>query len=79
MILASKQIEEDDRNLKIVEDKEKKTRSVLEEASYNLNQMDCAKAIRECLLMVSYVTRMIAGILLKLTLMTIHWKAVVGY
>ena len=47
MILASKQIEEDDRNLKIVEDKEKKTRSVLEEASYNLNQMDCAKAIRE--------------------------------
>ena len=47
MILASKQIEEDDRKLKIVEDKEKKTRSVLEEASYNLNQMDCAKAIRE--------------------------------
>lgn len=47
MILASKQIEEDDRNLKIVEDNEKKTRSVLEEASYNLNQMDCAKAIRE--------------------------------
>ena len=47
MILASKQVEEDDRKLKIVEDKEKKTRSVLEEASYNLNQMDCAKAIRE--------------------------------
>ena len=47
MTIAQKQIEEDDRKLRIMEEQERTTRDVLGQASRNLNQMDCAKAIRE--------------------------------
>lgn len=47
MTIAQKQIEEDDRKLQLMEKQEKTTRDALDQASRNLNQMDCAKAIRE--------------------------------
>lgn len=47
MNLAKKQIEEDQRKLAEIEEKEADTRAVLGEARINLEQMDCAKAISD--------------------------------
>lgn len=47
MSISQKQIEEDERKLQVIENRENATRSELEEARFNLNQLDCAKAIKE--------------------------------
>lgn len=47
MSIAKRQIEEDEKKLKAIEERENTTRSALNEARFNLEQMDCAKAIKE--------------------------------
>lgn len=47
MSISQKQIEDDERKLQVIENRENATRSELEEARFNLNQLDCAKAIKE--------------------------------
>ncbi|MGN1350419.1 MAG: SbcC/MukB-like Walker B domain-containing protein [Anaerovoracaceae bacterium] len=47
MELATKQMEEDERKLDILKEKEHRLREELSEAQLNLSQLDCARAIRE--------------------------------
>lgn len=47
MDIAGKQIEEDTKRLKFIEEKEGKTSFALHEAEFNRDQMDCSKAIRD--------------------------------
>ncbi|WP_148410747.1 SbcC/MukB-like Walker B domain-containing protein [Murimonas intestini] len=47
MEIAARQIDEDEKQLKVIEVREKETRTAYNSAKENLNSMDCAKAIVE--------------------------------